>query len=803
MPLGGAESIPASVPHDTITNPTHVTPNGTLETSGLDATVAPGLETSTTSSSVAALVASSSTRYVLAGELGRGQQGVVMSARDTVLGRNVALKIVHADTDPEATRLFVREARTMACITHPNVVPVYDAGVLPDGRAFYAMPVLPKRTLRDVLDERNEGQGDSEHALVRLLRSFSSVCMGIEAAHAAGILHRDLKPANLVYGTRGEIMVGDFGLAKFVDGSLVTKSPGGTTIGTPLYMSPEQARGDPNLETSTDVYALGVILYEILTGGLPIVRNTIFEQVMALIDAPPDPPLPRLPHLVVPPDLAALAMRCLVKDATARPSSARVLVDEVDAWLEGRYERQRRAAEVERLLTQARASLAESASGRAVVLADRRELLGQLASLPEHASIERKVPVWHAFDAVEARARELRRADDDAMVLLESALRVDPESGAARSLLAQIHLSRMARAEERRDREGAAEAARRARAVDPIAAARVLDQPSTLRVVLAKSGSYDLDVFEERDRLLVPIPVRRRIPSGERVSVAPGSYLARAWSEHGIEVVLPMRVRRGDALDLVLDAAPADRAPRGFVYVPAGPAVLGGDAESPFSEPEREKRVEGFCVMRDPVSCAEYALFLEAIYARDPREAVARMPRVANDAAPYWRIEAGRVVLPSKDEQGDEWRPDFPVLSVSALDAEAYAAWRGAMEGCPYTLPTDEQWERAGRGADGRAYPWGHHFDPALCKMRLSRPGDPAPEPIGSFKTDVSIFGVRDLAGGIAEWTSSPYREDIVQRSVRGGSWGTRAHRCALTFRGIATGDTPSSDLGFRLVSPT
>ena len=796
--LGGAESRPASVSVGEVSAGAldhTVDVSQSAGSSAMPVTAVHG--PAAVPAAVPALPASIS-RYVIAEELGRGAQGVVVRARDGILERDVALKITHSgESGSDSISRFVREARTMARMTHPNIVPVYDAGVLPDGRAFYSMPVLPNRTFRDVLDERNTGTDDAEHALVRLLRSFSSVCMGIEAAHAAGVLHRDLKPANLVYGTRGEIMVGDFGLARALDA--ITRNTG-VTVGTPLYMSPEQARGAADVGPATDVYALGVILYEILTGGLPLVRSTFIEQVLALVDVAPDPPTPRFPGLIVPPDLAALAMRCLAKSPAERPGSARVLVDEVDAWLEGRHERDRRKAEVERLLGCARHALAESARGRATIVADRRDVLDRLAALPEHASIERKAPVWRELDAVEGRSRELRRAEDDAMVLLESALRVEPSSAPVRKLLAQLHLARMARCEDQRDRDGALEEARRARGADPETSAQVLDRTGWLRLVLAGASHFDLDVFEERDRTLVPVAVRASIPGGEAIAVAPGSYRVRARSPGGVEVVLPLFFRRGDELALALDVAPADRAPPGFVYVPGGPALLGGDAESPYSDPEREAAVPGLYVMRDPVSCGDYAEFLEALALRDPAEALARAPRVSNDAAPYWTLEDGRIVLPRADEQGDEWRADFPVLSISALDAEAFAAWRTVIEGRSLRLPTDVEWERAGRGADGRTYPWGHHFDPAFCKMRLSRPGDPSPEPIGSFPTDVSVFGVRDLAGGVAEWTASPYRSDPAQRSVRGGSWGTRAHRCALTFRGIATADTPSSDLGFRLV---
>lgn len=753
-------------------------------------------------------------RYAIESELGRGQQGIVYLAQDRVLRRGVALKALRTDggISADAASRFVAEAQLTAQLVHPHVIPVFDAGILPDGRPFYTMPVMPDRTLRDVLSRRLDGDPATlaEFPLVRLVQVFSAICLAVQAAHEQGVVHRDLKPGNVVLGTRGEVFVADFGLARLRGSLLATdraerkahETVGHAPIGTPLYMSPEQARGDvAAIGAAADVYALGAILYEILCGEPPIVRESLVEMLLAILTAEPAPAVARAEHLVVPDDLATLALRCLAKDPAARPDSARTLVAEVDAWLEGAKERERRREAALELTAEARRALAESERQRSRAGALRREADEALRRVPEHADRAQKTELWRAQDAARALEREVDRGENDAIRALEGALRQVPGDPDASALLARVHLARFARAEAARDFARADEEARRARDAAPRLAASVLDARGVLEVRAEPTCTFGVDRFEESDRVLVPRSVASALAGPLALELAAGSYRVVTRSALGREVVVPVLIRRGQRSYVELEPDLADRAPDGFALVPAGHAILGGDPEAPHSDPEREQRVHAFYVQRDPVRCDEYLAFLHHLAEREgPEAALARAPR--NPAnAPYWKIAGDRIAMPERDEQGDQWLVDMPVLGVSALDAEAYAAWASERLGRFLRLPTDVEWERAARGADGRGYPWGHHFDPAFCKMRLSRP-EQRPEPIGTFRTDVSVFGVRDLAGGVADWTCSPYAADPGERSVRGGGWTTRAHRCVATFRGAYHEGFPSGDLGFRLVCP-
>ncbi len=249
-------------------------------------------------------------RYDLGGLLGRGGMGEVRVARDTRLGRDVAMKTARPEA-PDLARL-AREAAMTARLEHPSIMPVYDAGTDAEGLPYYTMRLLPGRSLADVLRENPPGP-----ERLRLVRHLVDAAEAIAYAHGRGVLHRDLKPANVMVGAFGETVVADWGLACTLAEAAQPRAGG---AGTPGYMSPEQAKGAP-LDGRTDVYGLGAALYELLVGEPP----------------PPEaiPPVrTRAPD--APPALAAIADRALQADAADRYPSARAFADDLLAWYEGR-----------------------------------------------------------------------------------------------------------------------------------------------------------------------------------------------------------------------------------------------------------------------------------------------------------------------------------------------------------------------------------------------------------------------------------------------------------------------------------
>jgi serine/threonine-protein kinase len=257
-------------------------------------------------------------RYEILGVLGRGGMGTVYRARQLPLDRVVVLKLIHRAMAAEAGALarFQREMKVTVAIEHPNTVRVYDFGDI-DGQPFLAMEFLSGRTVRDVL------RSDGYFAPPRLAAVGIGVANGLGAAHAAGIVHRDLKPDNVMlvdaYGQPDFVKVLDFGIARLPEGDAGFKTMTGVLMGTPTYMSPEQASGVP-IDGRSDFYALGVMLYEMATGWPPFTGTSLPALLMAHAHAPPPPLAERLPDL--PPGIEALIMRLLAKSPADRPADA-------------------------------------------------------------------------------------------------------------------------------------------------------------------------------------------------------------------------------------------------------------------------------------------------------------------------------------------------------------------------------------------------------------------------------------------------------------------------------------------------
>src|SRR5687768_1961663 len=270
-------------------------------------------------------------RYERGELLGRGGMGEVMVCQDRELGRQVAVKISRATNDISRD-MFVREARIQGQLEHPAIVPVYDFGKMPDGQPYFVMKRVRGTSLKEIL--RRMADGDpvaiKKYTRTKLLGAFVSVCLAIDFAHSKSVIHRDLKPANIMLGEFGEVYVLDWGIMKLVgeaepggglsssgpqDGSMQTTI--GSAFGTPGYMAPEQLDGDVEaISVRTDVYALGAMLYEILT--------------LRPLSAKGGAGTP-----TVPPELKAICDRAVAQVISDRWASAREMADAVDRYLEG------------------------------------------------------------------------------------------------------------------------------------------------------------------------------------------------------------------------------------------------------------------------------------------------------------------------------------------------------------------------------------------------------------------------------------------------------------------------------------
>jgi tRNA A-37 threonylcarbamoyl transferase component Bud32 len=373
-------------------------------------------------------------RYQLFGEIARGGMGAVLKCRDPDLGRELALKVLLEEHrgDVALVRRFVEEAQIGGQLQHPGIVPVYDVGSFADHRPFFTMKLVKGHTLAALL----RGRAHPSDGLPRFVGIFEQVCQTVAYAHARGVIHRDLKPSNVMVGGFGEVQVMDWGLAKVLprggvvddaaagktdlEAAIATARSGGegsdlsragSVLGTPSYMAPEQARGEGDrVDERADVFALGSILCEILTGEPAFTGQGSLEILRRASRGEMAGAQQRLDGSGADTELVALARDCLAADRDARPRDASVVAGRVTAYLAGVQERVK-AAERQRAVAEA----------TAVEERKRRKLQVGLAASLLALTIAGGLGTTYVHQQRQARAAALERFIREALTLRQVA----------------------------------------------------------------------------------------------------------------------------------------------------------------------------------------------------------------------------------------------------------------------------------------------------------------------------------------------------------------------------------------------
>lgn len=793
--------------------------------------------------------------FRLVRRLGTGGMGVVYLAIQESLGRAVALKVIRPElaASPTAAVRLRQEALAVARLRHPNLAAVHAQGE-DRGARWIALELIPGRNLDEILAAaRDGGEAVPPSALVRWAAEIASA---LACAHDAGLVHRDVKPSNIRVTPEGRAVLLDFGLARDLAASGPTLT--GSFAGSPWYAAPEQiSAGRGEIGPRTDVYALGVTLYEGLTGAVPFDDGTLDRLHHRILTEDPAPPRRRNPAVAR--DLEVVVLKAMEKDPAHRYASVRDLGDDLRAVLELRPVRAKPSGPLARGAKWARRNRAPALAIAAAALA----LLAVPAALAVRAARARAEARAEAAELRAEAGELLRQAEEHGQAYSveywkAQRLRTEQRSGhSSPDADARLEASARAAEERRRDRDVAF-----VRATARISQAQGLD-PESSEIEALWSWFYYLKWTEHRNSTDKTLPdlyralVREHDRGGEWLRRVEGRVKVRlGTSPPGAEVHLFRWVAfedpaAGAARRLVAEPCfrqESEGDPHAVAAAPAGP-IPGPESlcgRSPFGPVELEAgwylavfRQAGFETKRLPFHVdhpdEDYSRELDMrrdllpegttpagfVHVGGGKDAESETPfwiqerevtvaeyRVFLDsgaalagAPPGWTRDGdGRWRAPA--EASDEW----PILGVSWHDARAYAAWRGrqpdlASRELTPGLPRRREWVRAAKGGDSRTFVHGNAFHPKWVKSRHAK-AVVGPEPVRSYPVDESPIGVFDLAGSAAEWLDPPAgREDEWGRTIAGGSWedeDAARFECAA-FRTLDAG-TRSPSVGFRLV---
>jgi formylglycine-generating enzyme required for sulfatase activity len=756
-------------------------------------------------------------RYQLERRLGQGGMGVVFQARHIFLKTSHAIKVILPDlvgNDPMLVTRFRQEALAAAAIRHQNIIAVTDFGVVRGTMPFLVMEFVNGHSLQDILAE------EKVMSAARALEFASAMGAGVGAAHRQNIVHRDLKPLNIMTQSGLPVSEGlkilDFGLAKIKSGELLGSFVQAKTsgmMGSPFYMAPEQW-SDDEPDSRADIYSLGIILYQMLSGDVPFKGNSIPSIMKKHLTLPP--PSFKSVGVEVSPRIEEVVRHALAKEIGERTPSVEVFLAEL-----------REAV----------------AAGGSTIRAGRETAIGDpgdtlYSPVSTAGTSQPNISSETAFDSMAGTISSAALGEEEKEKIAASREAYQRE---------QLERDRIAREELEREAEAkrqAAEVQRKAaeererqrkeeeeRSRKDREDREVRERQHREQIERVERQAKDLE--DRLARLSSSFPPQTAVVDPETTQVHqeiktetvgnnsfPGVAPALPRRSPALEVQIPAKPRSNTLIGavavvillvvgtiigyFVLRSKPAPAAvatgpnttnqgtnsstaevtKADLVEIPGGTFQMGRNDGPPQERPEHSVTVQKFYMDRTEVTNAEYAEFVRDMNYSTPGHWVRGKPLIGQE----------------------KW----PVVNVSPKDAEAFAAWRSKRDAVIYRLPTEEEWEFAARsGGEYKSYPWGDRWEEKRAVVK-----EASPRPVGNYPDGKNRWGVLDLIGNVWEWTSSRaslYTSTIQIPEtnkdwvvVRGGSYASdpndRQIPISATYRDWFEPNFKNPNFGFRLV---
>jgi eukaryotic-like serine/threonine-protein kinase len=715
-------------------------------------------------------------RYQLEKRLGQGGMGVVYKARHIFLKTQHAIKIILPDlvgNDPNLVTRFRQEALAAAAIRHQNIIAVTDFGVVRGTMPFLVMEFVQGKSLQEVMAD------EGAMPPMRAFELIQPICAGIAAAHRQKIVHRDLKPLNVMIQQDVPISEGakilDFGLAKIKSGELLGSFIAAQTtglMGSPFYMAPEQWSDDPP-DARADIYSLGVILFQMLSGEVPFRGSSIPAIMKKHLTL--DVPSLASKGIDVPPQVEAVIRHALEKEPLYRTPSADEFVHEL------------RAA-----MATASATLKRTAETTADVIDPSKTIVNPPTAEYSTGQLPGSTT---AFDPLAGTISASSLLEED-----------------QKSLYAQRELARDAEARRKHIDEEAQK--QKASEIDRDAERKHLEELVAKQTRVLEEKLTQLASTMSPKTTAVADPEATHVQRGGGATLGDQSFPGTP-SQSFPHVDISLAPRKKSALPLILGlvfvlliaagvggyfvlrpkvtpAGPTKpEAPEGIkpelVDLSAGEFQMGRNGSLPQEGPAHQVTVSAFSMDKTEVTNAEYAQFVSQ----------------SNHAPPeQW----GGIKPPVGEEL-------LPVSNVTYDDAVTFAAWRSKRDNVTYRLPTEEEWEYAARNGDkNNLYPWGNTVQAGRAATQEAGVGKA--QGVGSYREGGDRWGIQDLIGNVWEWTSSKasvYKGNTAQLPdqlkdwivVRGGSFQSQfkgERPISGVYRDWVAPNYKNITLGFRLV---